>query len=893
MLLLASDLSGVASIIGTVSLGISIAALFFTLLGILLGLKRGILHSLLRLGAAILAAVSSLIATRMLRDTVAGLIAGLLESFKDDPTVQDLIAASPTANELITNLPGALAAPLLFFGIFLILNLVFYGIYKILKHLTVFGKKLLSKTIFGKLQIGRLIGAGISLCASFLIVICVLSPFSGYISFADDIVHELAAVEIEPELDATLDDVSENILPTLNDNPALKVSGVLTGTLVFDTVTSYDMNGETVVWSEEIAYIAETYTILKPLFESEFNLSAFGKTEADALRAFSAHFPDSHLLPHMIAEVLPYMASKWNANLTFCGIENPVITAGPELQPLMSSLFVILETTNYDTLQSDLDTVVELVATLAESGTFAVLGDDITAEDIIATLSKEGLVSGLVETIYENERMRPLVADISNLGFNAIGNSLGIPEDDKAVRDSLNADLNHAVSAVTSIEDYDQKIATLSSDLTSIFAKYGVEADKETANLYAACIVGVGPIAGDNDTAVMVDYFSIISAALAQQNISINIVRPVFSSSPVNAKVQAAVEAYLATQGNDAAKKALLLSNQLKGEDGLPHAVITFEDIRLSAEEMKEMTKEDMSKQAKSLEDIIVVLSSVMVFGDDGSFSLDINKLDPDALADALFHLASTGTDSEGHEIHNLAHAITGVVKYSLYQIGIDSRAANELVNHMTSEKSNGKNPLSSAIAVLNIVQSDKELTKEDIKENITTLVSDLDAESAKVLADCISPNLLNSFGSSALPADQTDALVNVTKDIITNFGESADQMTPEQLEAETAYMQTIFDLAINAGDAENRGDTIFTSDESENSTLDMTADGFVDTIKHSTIIQSTVLSETESMKTAVNNSMGDADKAELIAAIEKDSELSPELKNALTDIFGLGSIGQ
>lgn len=893
MFFLAADLGGISSIISTATTVISI--LFFALiaLGILLGLKRGLLHSLLRLGAAILAIGASILVTRMLRGTVAGMIQKFLDDMLTDPTIQELLSASPTAKELITVMPGALAAPLLFFVVFLALNFIFYIVYKILKRLTVFGKVLLSKTLFGKLQVGRLVGAGVSLVASFLIVVCFFAPFSGYISFASDIVNELDAVEIEADLDETVDEVNQTIITPLDDCAAFSVSSSVTGTLIFDSVTSCKVGDITVVWSDEVAYLAKSYATLSPIISSELDFAKFSKTEGDALRAFADQFDEGELLPHIIAEILPAMAKKWNNNETFLGIENPANGTSEQLSPLMHSIVDVLETTTDETLSEDLHTITEVIATLAESGTFAVLGDDISAEDIVATLSKEGLISGLIDTLYANKRMQVLVTDIANLGFDAISTSLAIPESDTAVREALSAELNEAVNKCDSIEEYDQKIASLSSDIANIFEKYGVESDKDTATLYAECIIGTGPISSGSDTDAVVDYFTIINDALNENPSLATVTRPVFAGAPVNAKVKEAVAAYLASHNAEAIIKAKSVAAQLKGSEAFVHAVITLDDIHLSSEEMKAMTPDDIHKQAQSLEDIIGVMSAIMVFAEDGSFSIDINKLDADALADALYRLATTGVDSEGHEIHNIAHAITGVVKYSLYSVGINSRAANELVNHMTAVSPDGekKNPLSSAIAVLNIVQSDKELTSEDIKENISTMVGELDKESAKVLADCISPNLINSFAPNALPSGQTDALVNVTKDMITNFGETADDLTPEQLEAETAYMQTIFDLAVNAG--EEREETLFTSEETESSTLNMTADDFVDTIQHSTIISNTVLNETESLKTAVNDSMPEEDKALLFEAIEKKDDLDPELKSALLEVFQLGNIGK
>ena len=889
---LSADLGSVGSIVSTATTVISIVFFALIAIGILLGLKRGLIHSLLRLGAAILAALAAIPVTRALRETVAGAIQTLLDEVLTNPTIQELLAASPTAKELITVMPGSLAAPLLFFVVFLVMNFIFYMIYKILKRLTVFSKQLCAKTLFGKMHLGRLLGAGVSLVASFIIVVCFFSPFAGYIAFADSIVTELEEVSIEEELDATIVEVDETVLTPLSSCAAFTVSGAITKPIIFDPVMSCNVNGYKVVWSEEVAYLAETYATLTPILESGMDLATFSKTEADALRAFADQFDKSDLLPRMIAELLPAMAEKWNKGETFCGIENPANTASEQLQPLMHSLVDVLEGTTYDTFSEDIHTVVELIATLAESGTFAMLGSDISAQDIVLTLSKPGLISGLIDTLYANERMQVLVTDIANLGFDAISESLAIPENDEAVRAQLTLELNDAVSKVESIEDYDQKIATLSTDIGNIFEKYGVETDKDTATLYAECIVGTGPIATENGDDAMVDYFTIISTAIDEAASEAYLSGAVFAKAPVSAKVKEAVAAYLAAKGQDAGKSAQALAEQIKGSEKLAHAVITLSDIHLSAEEMKKMTSDDIHNQATSLEDIIGVMSNIMVFAEDGSFSIDINKLDANALADALFRLASTGVDSEGHVIHNIAHAITGVVKYSLYSVGINSRAANDLVNHMTAVKEDGtkKNPLSSAIAVLNIVQSDKELTAEDIKQNISTMVNELDKETAKVLSDCISSNLLNSFAPSTLPTEQTDALVNVTKDIITNFGEQAENLSPEQLEAEAAYMQTIFDLAVNAG--EEREDSLFTSEENESSTLDMTADDFVDTIQHSTIISNTVINETESLKIAVNNSMPEADKELLYEAIENKNDIDPALKEALLDVFQLGNLG-
>jgi len=895
----------ITDIISAVSLAVSIIALAFVALGIILGIKRGLLHSAFRLTAVILAAGASIIIARSLRPTVANLISQyLLEGklgnmqldpvFQLDPSVQELLNASPTAAELVSELPGALAAPLVFFVSFIVLNAIFYLLYKIPKRLTRGLKKKFSESPAGKAQVGRMLGAALSLVASFVVVACFLAPFSGYVSFADEIVTELEGVSIDEELDQTILELDKAYLTPIKENKALSIAGTVMNPIVFDSIASSEIGGYTVVWSDEVAYLADIYGTVKPILDTGIDLSQFGEAEATALRTFAKDFRNSQLVPHIIAELLPAMATEWNQGEDFVGIENPANTVSVQLQPMMSTMVNVLETTTYESLTEDITTLTELLATLSESGTLAMFGEEISAKDIIAALSKPGLISGMIDNLYLNKHMRTLVADIANLGFDAISESLHIPTDSDAVRAELSEKLKDAVDKTESIEDYDKKITTLSGDIGNLFEKYGVSANKDATKLYAECIVGIGPLSSEDGSSTVLDYFTIIADTLNEELANASLpVAPVYGNTPVNNKVKEAVKAYLATAGNDAAKNAAMLAKEIRGEEKLHHAVITLEDIHLSAMEMSEMTFEDMHKQSQSLEDIITILATVMTFGEDGSLSIDIEKIDTDAISDALYRLASTGIDAEGHEIHNIAHAITGVIKYALYQVGINASAASELVNHMTKVHPDGtqKNPLSSAFAVLHVVQKDTTMSADEMKESITTMVKDLDKESAKVLSDCISSNLLNTFVADELPAEQTDALVTVTKDIITNIGELTESLTDEQLEAETAYMQTIFDLAVNAG--ESREESLFTTEENDTSSLDMSASEFVDTIKHSTIILNTVINETENLKAAVNNGMPEQDKEQLLDAIEKDTELPEDLKNALLDVFQLGGFGK
>ena len=291
------------------------------------------------------------------------------------------------------------------------------------------------------------------------------------------------------------------------------------------------------------------------------------------------------------------------------------------------------------------------------------------------------------------------------------------------------------------------------------------------------------------------------------------------------------------------------------------------------------------------MEEIIIVLYDAFV-DSDGEFVIDYKTLDTAALSSALHKLAGTRTDANGNALHNLGNALTNVIKYTLQEIGFDPSAADELVEHIVEkEKDNTgkKDTLSATVALATILESSSEST--DSKEQVTSLVKDLDGASAKVLSTCITPNLITNFTTSDIGKERTEALCDVTKDMLDNFGDLSDELSEEQMEAEATYVQTIFALATVADDGS--ANALFSSEENEDSKLGKTADEFVATLNDSIVISQTILEETDSLKVAVGDKMDAKDKAALKAAVDNNTELSAEMRNALNVAFSLETIAE
>src|SRR5699024_10611159 len=114
-------------------------------------------------------------------------------------------------------------------------------------------------------------------------------------------------------------------------------------------------------------------------------------------------------------------------------------------------------------------------ATFAESGIFAMFGSDFSADEFLAALSEEGVLSSVISALYENERTQFLISDLSNIGFEAISEALEIPESDEDVYNNIMDELSEEIKTALSFETEEEQIDRLSIGITNIFEKYGVE----------------------------------------------------------------------------------------------------------------------------------------------------------------------------------------------------------------------------------------------------------------------------------------------------------------------------------------------------------------------------------------------------------------------------------
>ena len=158
-------LGSISSILSTVSMAISLVVLALVVLGALWALKRGFARSALRLGTVICSIILALIGATFLKDLVGSLLQGLVNDMLSGEGFAAIMDASPTATDLITGLPGALAGPFVFLALFILFNTIFLIVYNILKHIPIFKLTLVNKLV------DRLLAAVVG-AVCMLLIIC-------------------------------------------------------------------------------------------------------------------------------------------------------------------------------------------------------------------------------------------------------------------------------------------------------------------------------------------------------------------------------------------------------------------------------------------------------------------------------------------------------------------------------------------------------------------------------------------------------------------------------------------------------------------------------------------------------------------------------------------------
>ena len=188
----------------------------------------------------------------------------------------------------------------------------------------------------------------------------------------------------------------------------------------------------------------------------EVKMADYGSPQAEAVRKLNYNIQKSNFMTLVFTELVPDAARTWREGEKYMGIGSPNL--GNEFEPFVNTLLDIMSTTTKETAKQDVATFFEIAAVIFDHETMGCVGDSKALMNNIAT---KGYITELLSVTYSNQRMSPLVIEVTNLGIRTMGASLNIPADDTEVYRSLMANVAESVNETaseTSVEARRQKL---------------------------------------------------------------------------------------------------------------------------------------------------------------------------------------------------------------------------------------------------------------------------------------------------------------------------------------------------------------------------------------------------------------------------------------------------
>jgi len=619
----------------------------FLLIGFLVGAKRGLAKQALALGLILVAVPLSIVVARIVA-TLASEYAWPHVIAAIPAEYLSALEASPSLMAFVEALPAALVAPLIFGVVYFTLLLFLKIVYAIVGHMKSFRKE-----SFANRAVSTWTGAALGALAAAVLFVCIMMPAVGYLNVASTALNALTdedsdapVVLLLPALNGTLsaggeivvegeesdgDDGALAMLAEINsayvkplaESPVIAGVGAVGGNLMFRTLSSSRINDVEVDVLGELVGVAETVVKLEPMLGVE--VKDFGTEQTDAVRAVVDDIDDSDILKNIFSEVLSHVAITWLEGDTFLGIPSPVNEeTSPMIKPVMEELISLLATSNADNIAGDLYTIADVFDTLVENDILALMGGEMTTDSLIYTLSSDGMLAEVLVAFKSNEHMESLIPVVINMGMEAIGSMLGMPEDDAAVYESLMTEVTDSVNGLLAKEPDEITAEEISTALQDTAAKYGITFSDSLADFYGQSIVNDFTPGETYTEEEVVGYFAEIAAYLAttgEENApldgeltdedgltNLGMIRLDSNKTGGKSRVKftppAKAPVIEETEKNTTA--------MLSGEVALEHSLVTKEALKMDKNVIKEMSAEQIKNDGEKITETLVVLTDIL-----------------------------------------------------------------------------------------------------------------------------------------------------------------------------------------------------------------------------------------------------------------------------------------
>lgn len=450
---------------------IMIATLLILVVNILFGIKRGVYRGLLRLGTLLLAAVAAFFLAKGLSASIAEMIVPVVEeALAASEEFSAFLAENPVVGQSVGMIAQMLVAPLLFLLCYMVLKVITWVAYFILRLVFHIKKpKGLLLRVVG--------GAATGFCVGLIGVLVFVTPVMGYTNLFSRTATEAASLAES----LSLDEYNEQYLAPASEAPvaAALYNGI--GSKLFAGLTTAELDGaETNLeaeWFSVIGVVNQASKLGgKPVAE-------YGEAESAAVHAMAAGVGESKLLSAIGGGAMNGIASAWLDGQTFMGVGKPE-TGDESVDIILNGFLRVLATTNPELISGDLECFADLFDLFIKHGVFSKISGDGSTDALVTHLATSGFLEDARKLLTENARMEPVVNAISDAGMRLLIRELGDPstylEEHKELLDNISSVLQDAVDDSGKIDT-----AALATGMQEKLAEKEIEVPAEATEIIA------------------------------------------------------------------------------------------------------------------------------------------------------------------------------------------------------------------------------------------------------------------------------------------------------------------------------------------------------------------------------------------------------------------------
>ena len=647
---------------------LGVVALLCIGLGLLKGRKNVWIYSALKIGAVILSALIAFLLSKLL---LRGIITSFLNKLLQANALGDagaIIKEMPSAVPVVSAIICMIAAPFLFWMVFAILKKILYFVAKLVSRVLIKipalapvrkdpqafeemskrkQKKLALRTS-GVNPIGMALGATLGL----LLFLVAMVPILGTVGVANDIVGTVAVMGD----DAGLQTVYE--ITDAADNNFMSVSARALGSkAVYNGLTTYKIGDSKASLEDELEFVTIAGKGLYAMSNTENKIPK--EEAAKAITDIGEAFSETTIVPTLAAELLSAAGEDWAQGKSFHGMDRPAIEG---FEDISKPLFNALSNSTTVTIREDVNTITHILASAVEHGAIEKLQND--QGTVMALFEDTELSYEIIYELLENDRLAPMVGEITEVGFDMLGDQFhadfkGLHIDSSAIADK-NAGAHELANVLCHVANLVDKVNAKGFDAFELAKDFGPLLDEidhtqlighnNTAivlkgiftsyDLYSQ--IGLSKIeAGDiadsiNEKSAAKGYTPLIISVLD----TIDIIRMTTDANISNAEMVAKVEVLLADLTPESAEllqemtsESVMLSKGAPAQSAKPMSDM-FSNAFSGLAEAKQngMSDEEYKKEAKAMTDMMNVAmnfensSSQAMFGQSSATGVEADE---------------------------------------------------------------------------------------------------------------------------------------------------------------------------------------------------------------------------------------------------------------------------